>query len=140
MLEKILVAFDGSEQSSRAFDNALELTKLCSAAMPEVTVIAVTISSEPIDGEVEAMIDSAVQYYDILFRRLEKKANNLQINIKTKMIVGDPADQIVRYANDNNIDMIFMGHTGKSKIESLLLGSVSKRVVTYSHCPVTIVK
>jgi len=47
---------------------------------------------------------------------------------------------VIRYAKEHDIDMIFAGQTGKSKIESWLMGSVSRRIVTYAHCPVTIVK
>jgi nucleotide-binding universal stress UspA family protein len=36
--------------------------------------------------------------------------------------------------------MIFAWQTGKSKIETWLMGSVSRCVVSYAHCPVTIVK
>lgn len=141
MLEKILVAFDGSEQSFRAFDYALELINFCSITRPEITVVAVAQPPEPIDiVEMDAVIDSATQHYEMLFKKLTDKAKERQIEIKTEVIVGHPADQIVRYAKDKNIDMIFMGHTGKSKIESWLLGSVSKRVASYAQCTVTIVK
>lgn len=37
-------------------------------------------------------------------------------------------------------DMICIGQRGKSRIQQWLLGSVSKRVATYAHCTVTIVK
>jgi nucleotide-binding universal stress UspA family protein len=54
--------------------------------------------------------------------------------------VGHPADQVVRYAKDNKCDIVIVGQTGKSRIEKWLLGSVSKRVSTYSPCTVIIVK
>ncbi len=41
MLKKILVAFDGSEQSYQAFDFALEMTRLCPGACPEIMVLSV---------------------------------------------------------------------------------------------------
>jgi nucleotide-binding universal stress UspA family protein len=141
MLKKILVAIDGSEQSFRAFDYALELTKLCASANPEISVVAVAQPPEPIDiVEMDAVIDSATQHYEALFRELADKAKKQQIEIKTEVIIGHPGDQIVRYAKDKDIDMIFIGQTGKSKIESFFLGSVSRRVATHSHCTVTIVK
>jgi nucleotide-binding universal stress UspA family protein len=62
------------------------------------------------------------------------------VEIKAEVVVGHPADQIVRYAADNNCDMIVLGHRGRSKIADWLLGSVSKRVSSYSPCTVTIVK
>ncbi len=90
--------------------------------------------------EVDTIIDSATQHYEELFKELKEKAKQRNIEIKTEVVVGHPADQIVRYAKDKSADMIVMGQKGKSKIESWLLGSVSKRVTTYSPCTVTIVK
>lgn len=141
MLKKILVAFDGSEKSYDAFNFALEMSKLCPGAAPEIIVFSVAQPPEPADiVEVEAIIDSATQYYEELFKGLREKAKERNLEIKTEIVVGHPADQIIRYAKENNCDMVVLGQKGKSKIESWLLGSVSKRVATYSPCTVTIVK
>jgi nucleotide-binding universal stress UspA family protein len=141
MLKKILVAFDGSEQSYKAFDFALDMSRLCPGAAPEIIVISVAQPPEPIDiVEMDAVIDSATQHYEDLFKGLEIDAKERNIEIKTEVIVGHPADQIVRYAKEKNSDMIVIGQKGKSKIENWLLGSVSKRVATYAPCTVTIVK
>jgi len=141
MIRKIVVAFDGSEQSSKAFEFALELTKLCPGVAPEIFVLSVAQPPEPIDiVEMDAVIDSATQHYEELSRGLKEKAKERNVEIKTEVIVGHPADQIVRYAKERNADMVVMGQKGKSKIENWLLGSVSKRVATYAPCTVTIVK
>jgi nucleotide-binding universal stress UspA family protein len=141
MLKKILVAFDGSQQAYKAFDFALDMSRLCPGAAPEIIIISVAQPPEPIDiVEIDAVIDSATQHYEELFKGLERDARERNIEIKTEIIVGHPADQIVKYAKEKNCDMVVVGQTGKSKIESWLLGSVSKRVATYSPCTVTIVK
>jgi nucleotide-binding universal stress UspA family protein len=141
MLRKILVAFDGSEQSYKAFDFALDMSRLCPEAAPEIIVISVAQPPEPIDiVEMDAVIDSATQHYEELFKGLVRDARERNIEIKTEVVVGHPADQIVRYAKEKNSDMIVIGQKGKSKIETWLLGSVSKRVATYAPCTVTIVK
>jgi nucleotide-binding universal stress UspA family protein len=141
MLRKILVAFDGSQQSYKAFDFALEMTKLCPGASPEIMVISVAQPPEPADiVEVDAIIDSATQHYEELFKKLREDSQEKGIEIKTEVAIGHPADQIVRYAAEHQCDIIVVGQRGKSKIESWLLGSVSKRVATYAPCTVTIVK
>ena len=141
MLNKILVAFDGSEQSYKAFDFALEMSRRCTGALLKITVLSVAQPPEPIDiVEMDAIIDSATQHYEELFKGLREKAKTSTVEIKTEIAVGHPADQIVRYAKENACDMVIVGQRGKSKIESWLLGSVSKRVSTYAPCTVTIVK
>jgi len=141
MLRKILVAFDGSQQSFKAFEFAIDMSRLCPGAAPQIIVISVAQPPEPIDiVEMDAFIDSATQHYQELFTVLRDKAKERNIEITTEVIVGHPADQIVRYAKDTDADLILIGQKGKSKIESWLLGSVSKRVATYASCTVTIVK
>ena len=141
MLKRILVAFDGSQQSYKAFDFALDMSRLCPGAAPEIVVLSVAQPPEPIDiVEMDAIIDSATQHYEELFKELKEKARERNIEIKTEVAVGHPADQIVRYAKEMNSDMIIVGQKGKSKIETWLLGSVSKRIATYAPCTVTIVK
>ena len=141
MLNKILVAFDGSEQSYKAFYFALEMSKLCTGASPEITVLSVAQPPEPADiVEVDAIIDSATSHYEELFKSLREKARKNNVEITAEVVVGHPADQIVRYASEKKSDLIIVGQRGKSKIAKWLLGSVSKRVSTYAPCTVTIVK
>jgi len=141
MLKKILVAFDGSDQSRRAFDFALEMSRNCASALPEITVLSVAQPPEPIDiVEMDAIIESATQHYEELFKGLRGKAKADGIEIKTDIVVGHPADQIIKYAAEQKSDMIIVGQRGKSKIANWLLGSVSKRVSSYAPCTVTIVK
>lgn len=141
MLKKILVAFDGSQQSYQAFDFALDMSELCPGAAPEIIVLSVAQPPEPVDiVEMDAIIDNATQHYEELFKTLREKALKKNLEIKPEVVVGHPADQIVRYAAEKKCDMIIVGQRGKSKIESWLLGSVSKRVATYAPCTVTIVK
>jgi len=141
MLKRILIAFDGSEQSRKAFDFVLEISKYWTGASPVITVLSVAQPPEPIDiVEMDAIIESATQHYEDLFKGLRIRAIAENVDIKTEIVVGHPADQIIKYATDNKIDMIIVGQRGKSKIANWLLGSVSKRVSSYAPCTVTIVK
>jgi len=54
--------------------------------------------------------------------------------------VGHPAGPIVHQAAEREADMIVMGHRGKSRFQRWLLGSVSKRVLSYAPCTVTVVR
>jgi universal stress protein A len=51
-----------------------------------------------------------------------------------------PADEIVRYAQENEIDLIVMGTHGRKGVAHMLLGSVAERVVRTAPCPVLTVK
>jgi nucleotide-binding universal stress UspA family protein len=140
MLNKILIAFDGSEQSYKAFDFALEMSRLCGAS-PEITVLSVAQPPEPA-GMIneDSLFDGATKLYEHLFKGLRDKASKENLEIKTEVIVGHPAHEIIKYASDRKSDMIVVGQRGKSKVAKWLMGSVSKRVSMHAPCMVTIVK
>ncbi len=140
MLNKLLVAFDGSDQSYRAFDFALEMSRLCGSS-PEITVLSIAQPPEPTGiVKAESIIESAKRMYEFIFKGLRERAAKINREINTDIIVGHPAHEIIKYATEKKIDIIIMGQRGRSHIEKWLLGSVSKRVSTYAPCTVTIVK
>lgn len=141
MLKKFLVAFDGSEESVKAFNFALSLIN--EFASKEREILLLSVAQPPEHGEIvetKAVIDSATEYYKKEFEKILPTAKAHSVEVKTDIAVGHPADQIVKYATENGFDMIIMGQRGMSKIERWLLGSVSRRVATYATCPVVIVK
>jgi nucleotide-binding universal stress UspA family protein len=52
----------------------------------------------------------------------------------------DPYDEIIRYANNENIDLIVMGTHGRGGVARLLMGSVAEKVVRTARCPVLTVR
>jgi nucleotide-binding universal stress UspA family protein len=64
------------------------------------------------------------------------------VNIKTEIIESSisPADALVAYARKMKIDLLVVGTKGRSGMKKALLGSVASKVVTYSSCPVLVVK
>ena len=53
---------------------------------------------------------------------------------------GDPAYELVQMAQEEDVDLIALGHRGLSAIEAFLLGSVSHRVVLHAPCSVLVVR
>ena len=63
------------------------------------------------------------------------------IQIKTEIISSiNTVEGIVDYAQEKNLELIVIGTRGRSGFKKMLLGSVASKVVTYSHCPVLVVK
>ncbi|MGA7977566.1 MAG: universal stress protein [Nitrososphaeraceae archaeon] len=73
---------------------------------------------------------------------MKQKAFKNNIDIKTDIIIGKTSvvKSIVEYAEEHKIDLIVVGTRGMSGIKKMLLGSTASGVVTYAHCPVTVVK
>jgi nucleotide-binding universal stress UspA family protein len=138
MIRKILVAFDGSDPSRKAYDLALELAAQFKA---DLRMLAVARPPEPAeDVETEALLESAQEHYEALFGGLRLQATRSGVTPRFEVRVGHPADQIMSQAEAEDVDLIVMGHRGKSFIRHWIMGSVSKQVMNHAHCAVTVVR
>lgn len=138
MIKRILVAYDGSPFANRAFEAGLEMARLYKA---DLLVLSVVQMPEPaMSFEAADLLDEASVHYEKDFAALNAAARSAGVAFETRIVVGHISDQIVQRAADERADIIVMGHRGKSLIQRWLLGSVSKRVISYAHCSVLIVR
>lgn len=138
MITNIIVAYDGSPESKKAFDYALDMAVRYSAG---VMVISVAQPPEPaVSVEINAVLESATDYFEAQYGPLKDMAEKAGISIRFKVIVGHPAEQIVRMADETKSEAIVMGHRGESLLQKWLVGSVAKRVLSYAHCTVIVVR
>ncbi len=64
-----------------------------------------------------------------------------QTKIETHIIISQSTvKSILDFAEEKNVDLIVLGTRGRSGIKKLLLGSTASGIVTYSSCPVIVVK
>jgi nucleotide-binding universal stress UspA family protein len=70
------------------------------------------------------------------------KCEKNEINFESKMIVGEPGFDIVKFVHNikNKIDLIIIGSRGRGSIREAFLGSVSNHVLHKSKIPVLLVK
>ena len=139
MMRHILLAYDGSEQSEKAFDLAVDLAHRYQS---KLTIMAVTnIPERQSEVESDAILGSSVDNYKNLFERLKKKASQYSLaSIDFIIARGQPAEQIVSEAERLGVDHIVMGHRGNTVFHRWLVGSVAKQVMIYAHCAITIVR
>lgn len=143
---KILVAIDGSQPSMDAAQYAIEMAKKDAAQIIAVTVNHISLSSYGLvtpEGELKSPQDQEI----ILeskerFANLDQIAKQNNVELKTELINSQMSidGTIVEYAESEDVDLIIMGTRGRSGFKKLLLGSIASAVVTYSPCPVMIVK
>ena len=74
--------------------------------------------------------------------KVKQKAIEKKVSVETAVLVKytKVVKEIVEYAEQMKIDMIVIGNRGMTGLKKMLLGSVADGVVTYSHCPVLVVK
>lgn len=145
MLQKILVAVDGSEYSKKALEFACELTEKFDGTLHIVHVpqgfaadrvmvlggasIMIHAGHEQIEKAGRTLIDTASE---IAERRLPGK-------VTTELRGGDPAAEIVASAKESESDCVVIGSRGLGDFGGLLLGSVSHKVNHSVPCTCTTV-
>jgi nucleotide-binding universal stress UspA family protein len=138
IFKQILVGFDGSEQSKKAGDTAMGLARCLDA---KILFLAVARPPEPATSvELEAVLDDAKEHFEQAFIAVWDAAKNAEVEIRTDIVVGHPAEQIIHRAELDKVDLIVLGRRGTSTFHKWILGSVSEKVLRYAHCPVMVLK
>lgn len=138
MITRILLAYDGSEPADHAATFAVDLSRKYGAAFSVLAVSRPPDIAEEV--ETRAIIETSQRHYHHLLGQLRHRLLGDAAAITTEVKVGHPAEQIVIYAQEHGIDLIVMGHRGKSLFERWRLGSISQRVISYADCPVLVVR
>jgi nucleotide-binding universal stress UspA family protein len=148
MINKILVPTDGSGHADKAVNFASDLALKYDAAL--FMVHAVQESKIP-DGFEEFLKAEKIEkpevqvYLEKVGKKIVAAAKNRAKskgvdNVKTSVVIGDPTEEILKYAKSNDIDLIIMGNRGLGGIKSLFLGSVSSKVCNQTDCTCMTVK
>lgn len=139
-LRNILYPTDFSEHSLVALPMALDLTDRYGATLHCLHVLDLGhefflasgyIAPFPID---EASVQHSVEEH--LGRFVEEHVQQDKRPLCQKVVLGKPFVEIIRYCQDEKIDLIVLGTHGHSALASILLGSVAEKVVRKAPCAV----
>ncbi len=134
----ILVAMDDSVFARKALTKAIELAKY---EPSQLFILSVTPLLGTIDELSPGMIDKLKKSAENVVKSAASFAENEGIQARVFIEQGvSPADNIITFAEGNNIDLIVVGHRGRANLEKFLLGSVASRVISHAACSVLIVK
>jgi len=138
MYEKILVPLDGSEIAEVALPYAEEMAGRLGS---EITLISVSHSAEEQDQQMfQSYIQKTVESMRERAERYLEKPSERIIKVDSTILVGNPAEEIVDYADSGNIDLIVMATHGHSGIRRWALGSVADKVLRATGRPVVLVR
>lgn len=143
LYRKIMVATDGSEPVKNAVDTAVEIARLSGAKLYAVYVVAsggFTVGHPRDVGWERAMRDHLSAEGREATAYVETAAKAADIEVESVLLEGSPAQEIVDFAEEKDIDLIVMGTLGKTGIQRFLLGSVAQNVVRHSKKAVLVVK
>jgi nucleotide-binding universal stress UspA family protein len=143
-IKRIMIASDLSTVSKGAFSTALELAKSLRAELlivhvnPPITPIVPEQYIRP--GILEQIEFDTRHWAEKQLTRLATTATKSGVRVKTLLLAGDPADQILHEARARHADLVVVGTHGRRGVSKLILGSVAERVLRTASCPVVTVR
>jgi nucleotide-binding universal stress UspA family protein len=149
IINRILMAHDGSEHADKALYWALDVAEKYGASLEALTVVPLSGSFStgiyPVDGGAPLFGPSTKGLRDAAEKMIEDvlekaKSSKPSVRMSSMILEGRPADKIVEAAKEGGFDLIVMGSRGLGGVKEFFLGSVSDRVADEATCPVTIVK
>ncbi len=140
-INKILVPIDGSETSFKTTRYALSLARERKASVTLLHVSDIPplpLHMAPLEKYYEEVREEAEKWFNSIKSLPESK----DVETRTKVITAalSVVGSIVKFAEDNDIDLIVIGTRGRSKFAKLLMGSVTSGVTTHAPCPVLVVR
>jgi nucleotide-binding universal stress UspA family protein len=148
MVKKILVATDGSDHARRAIEYASDIASKYDATVYLLHVISDTKIPEEVFEYIKVeRIEQPPQA--VYFKKIgegivgagaKRARENGVNNIQSEVLQGDPADKIIEFAREKDVDMIVIGSRGLGSVKGLFLGSVSSKVCHAADCTCVTVK
>ncbi len=141
MYQKILVPLDGSAFAECSLNHVLNLSQ-----MGKIGVVILLNVLDPIMWCREGR--DFVSFRNVQFTQAEKYLEKMKIrlgsegiNVRSDILEGGmPASSIVKYAEDNAVDLIVITSRGHTGMKKLMLGSVALEVLHDSHVPVLLIR
>jgi nucleotide-binding universal stress UspA family protein len=148
MYKKILLPTDGSEYAEMAAEHAFllgsrsgaEIIVLNVVEAPRFTGIRSADKDELINRLKEEGQNSFNRIKDMLMKRKSEGKCEKEVNLNFEFKEGSPADIILKAIEEENIDLVIMGTSGKRGLNRFLLGSVAENTVRSAKVPVLVVR
>ena len=130
---KFVVCYDEARTSSAVIKEALAHAKIWNATLEVVKAVTREIAikhSKILEMEKELGAD------------VNKQLAGGGMTYNTQLLVTslDPGEELVKFAEEERIDLIFLGIKKKSKVGKLFFGSTAQYIIMHASCPVVTVK
>lgn len=138
-MNKILVGLDGSDNSYRALEVAIDFAKFYQAELHAISAEGMPRFSESV-SEVEEEKTEIASHFKRIMRKAQEIANRREFTITAHVVSGHQVKAIIEFINENKIDLLVIGFIGRSAIYDRIMGSTCQSLVRLANCSVHIVK
>lgn len=145
--KKILVAIDGSPQSDKAAEEAVRLAAASGTRFKSKLHAILVLPSMRTPSFTDFFPSPPAterpgweEKRQRIFYVVEKAATEADIPVQSQVVYGDAAEEILSFAEQEQIDVIVIGSSGAGLVKRTLMGSVSTKVALHARCSVYIVR
>ncbi|MBM3910296.1 MAG: universal stress protein [Thaumarchaeota archaeon] len=137
-IKKILVPLDGSKNSLKGLENAINLARQCGATITGISVL----SHLPVSGlhNVSSLRKRWLQDAKHFLSKAKDHVLKSDVNFDEKIVYGHAGNEIADFARKNRFDLIVIGSRGRSPVKETFLGGTASYVVHKSQIPVLVCK
>jgi nucleotide-binding universal stress UspA family protein len=142
-LKKLLVPTDFSDSAKHAFSYGVSFAREYEAELVLLHVVenlTVGYASDLFPVPMAEVFQEISGYAKAELAKLAEEARQKGVVVSELVAQGKPSAEIIRYAAENDIDMIVLGTHGKGMLDQALFGSTTERVVRRAPCPVLTVR
>ena len=137
MFTSIVCPVDFSEHSDRALGYAIDLAAVSGAHLTIVTVVDALLSAAAQAAGSGRTVDEQTQAeLQAMFERISAGRRQLPKPAGIAVVVGEPADEILKQVAECQADLIVMGTQGVGAAERIVFGSTTEKVLRESRVPV----
>lgn len=144
MYDRILLSTDGTVASEEAKSHVIDLAAAHDAVLHVLYVVDENVvtaySGDEYVDEAEGPEHGLEELGQETLAEVQSEASDAGVNVVEAMQHGLPAETIVKYADNNDIDLLVLGTKRRPEEYRALLGSVTDRVLRLTHKPATVVK
>ena len=141
MFEKILIAYDGSEQSERALAVALDVAKCSGGKLCLVSVIEKLphYREETMNG-VDELVEQGRKHYEAIQEAAAQTAARAGVIVTRQILPGHPVEEIIHVADQEKVDLIVLGGMGHSRMFRRSSGGTGSQIAYHAPCSVLLVR
>jgi nucleotide-binding universal stress UspA family protein len=141
-MKRILVGVDGSKESLQAAVLAANLAHQTNRTLELAHVLpdAVAAPPEAFSAELAIWRQDIAEEGNRLLKEVRDRVDRPETESRTLVESSRPAEALAELANEPDIDIVVVGHRGRSAVSRVLLGSVADRLVQISPRPVLVAR
>jgi nucleotide-binding universal stress UspA family protein len=140
MFTNIMLAVDGSEHGYHAAKHTGDMARAFKVNTVEIINVLEPVASYLSEFHKEQAFEQHLKHGEAILQKAAEMVGTIPGTVHTEVLIGSPAEEIIKMAADRKVDLIVMGSRGLGTLVGLLLGSQINKVISHAHCPVLVVR